>query len=155
MSDLVSQIEQKNNTVLKSLAGSASSASTKAISDIEQLKTILEGFKDTLLEYQELAKEKAMIISKYSKQGASGSYNLPGVFSSSVGHTDVTLMKADNARIGEIGPVIERLKDQKDSYQKMLTRYVNELIYQIRLLTRSSDDIESYLAQLEQATNWN
>lgn len=152
--DALNEIDTKNETILKSLLQSSELASSSIESSLSQLAIALQGYRSSLKDYVEYSTEQSKILAKWSKSGNGQSYNLPGVFSNSISVVNSNDMKADNERLKELTPLVNRLKSQTSQYFSILNRYVNEMIKQSRVLSKSSNDIDTYLQQLSEFSDW-
>lgn len=149
-----SEIETKNKTILNALQAASAESAQKAETSVQSMSTALKEFANVLKQYIELNVEKSTIVAKYSGEEPGGAYNLPGVFSSSAGSYDLTQMKADNQKLQQVIQQLKEVTATKELYTKIIERSTSELRTQLKVLSKSTQDIEAYLLQLEEFSDW-
>lgn len=150
----VQNIDEKNQKVIEALRTGLKNSIEKCLKEIDSLKTAITFYRDSITDYVDLSIEKSDIVAKYSKANNGGTYNLPGVFASSVGAYDLDAMRADNKRIEQVKSLHSVAEGQKDTYFKMIVRAQNEMKLYLTAIARINNDIEIYLEQLSQETSW-
>lgn len=150
----VQNIDQKNQQVIEALRTGLKSSIEKCLKEIDSLKSSVSLYRDAVSDYVDLSIEKSDIVAKYSKANNGGTYNLPGVFASSVGSYDINAMRADNQRIEQVKSLYEVAEGQKDTYFKMIVRAQNEMKIYLTSIARINSDLDIYLEQLAQENSW-
>lgn len=150
----VQNIDQKNQQVIEALRTGLKSSIEKCLKEIDSLKSSVSLYRDAVSDYVDLSIEKSDIVAKYSKANNGGTYNLPGVFASSVGSYDINAMRADNQRIEQVKSLYEVAEGQKDTYFKMIVRAQNEMKIYLTSIARINNDLDIYLEQLAQENSW-
>lgn len=150
----VQNIDQKNQQVIEALRTGLKSSIEKCLKEIDSLKSSVSLYRDAVSDYVDLSIEKSDIVAKYSKANNGGTYNLPGVFASSVGSYDINAMRADNQRIEQVKSLYEVAEGQKDTYFKMIVRAQNEMKIYLTSIARINNDLNIYLEQLAQENSW-
>lgn len=150
----VQNIDQKNQQVIEALRTGLKSSIEKCLKEIDSLKSSVSLYRDAVSDYVDLSIEKSDIVAKYSKANNGGTYNLPGVFASSVGSYDINAMRADNQRIEQVKSLYEVAESQKDTYFKMIVRAQNEMKIYLTSIARINNDLDIYLEQLAQENSW-
>lgn len=150
----VQNIDQKNQQVIEALRTGLKSSIEKCLKEIDSLKSSVSLYRDAVSDYVDLSIEKSDIVAKYSKANNGGTYNLPGVFASSVGSYDINAMRADNQRIEQVKSLYEVAENQKDTYFKMIVRAQNEMKIYLTSIARINNDLDIYLEQLAQENSW-
>lgn len=147
-------LDEKNVKVINALRLALAANIDDCLKEIDSLKTAVSYFKDAETDYIELSVEKNDIVSKYSKANNGGSYNLPGVFASSMGSYDLDAMRSDNKRSEEVLTLSQTAQNQKDTYFKMMVRAQNKMRLYLNTIAKINTDIDAYLEQLAQSTSW-
>lgn len=147
-------LDEKNVKVISALRTALASNIDDCLKEIDSLKTAVAYFKDAETDYVELSVEKNDIVSKYSKANNGGSYNLPGVFASSMGSYDLDAMRSDNKRSEEVMTMASTAQNQKDTYFKMIVRAQNKMRLYLNNIAKINNDVDVYLEQLAQSTSW-
>lgn len=147
-------IDKKNDKVLKALKSNSNEAATKALASIKSIADTIENYKTALSEYIDLSVEQSAITAKYSKDVAGGSYNLPGVFSNTVGGYNIEQMKKDNLRLRDVSEQLKAVEAAKDFSSKIISRNATELLTQLKIMSKTLADVDAYLAQLEEFSSW-
>lgn len=150
----VQNIDEKNQKVIESLRTGLKSSIEKCLKEIDSLKSSISLYQEAIADYVDLSIEKSDIVAKYSKASNGGTYNLPGVFASSVGSYDINAMRADNQRIEQVKSLYEVAEGQKDAYFKMIVRAQNEMKIYLTSIARINNDLDIYLEQLAQENSW-
>lgn len=150
----VQNIDEKNQKVIEALRTGLKSNIEKCLKEIDSLKSAVSLYRDSITDFVDLSIEKSDIVAKYSKANNGGTYNLPGVFASSMGAYDLNAMRADNQRIEQVKSMYEVAEGQKDTYFKMIVRAQNEMKLYLTAIARINADLDVYLEQLAQETSW-
>jgi hypothetical protein len=149
-------IPAQNQKVINNLTQTITRTITAAEEEIAYLKASLEDYKEALVDSVNLHNEQADLLAKYSRtKPAQNSYNLPSVFSSSMAAYDMDALRADNARVQEISETIEEGDRQKDLYYKMIMRNAGDFYRNIKKISKTTLEIEQYLAQQKQYAEGN
>lgn len=151
---VVQNIDEKNSKVIEALRTGLKNNIEKCLKEIDSLKSSVSLYRDSVVDYVDLAVEKSDIVAKYSKANNAGTYNLPGVFASSASSYDLDAMRADNQRIEQVKSQYDIAEGQKDTYFKMIVRAQNEMKLYLTAIARMNTDLEIYLEQLAQETSW-
>lgn len=133
----------------KALNGGVSSASTAATGIQEALKL----FNDSLNDYLTLKLEYQAILDKYASNNTNGSgqsYNLPGVFNTSLAVYDVNAAKADNQRVVDLLPMIDEAEQQKNYYYDSLVGNFNDLVNSLQKVKKNEGNITEYMLLFQQ-----
>lgn len=150
----VQNIDEKNQKVIEALRTGLKGNIEKCLKEIDSLKSAVSLYRDSITDFVDLSIEKSDIVAKYSKANNAGTYNLPGVFASSMGAYDLNAMRADNQRIEQVKSMYEVAEGQKDTYFKMIVRAQNEMKLYLTAIARINADLDVYLEQLAQETSW-
>lgn len=126
----------------------------KAIIEINSLSQSINLYKETIFDYIILSTQKSDLIAKYSKANTGGSFNLPAVFSSSLGSYNLDSMKDDNKEIENINNMLKSIENQKNSSIKFICRSQSDLTKYISNLMTLNNELETYLELLAQNTSW-
>lgn len=133
----------------KALNGGVSSASVAATGIQEALKL----FNDSLNDYLTLKLEYQAILDKYASNNPNGSgqsYNLPGVFNTSLAAYDVNAAKADNQRVVDLLPMIDEAEQQKNYYYDSLVGNFNDLVNSLQKVKKNEGNITEYMLLFQQ-----
>lgn len=133
----------------KALNGGVSSASVAATGIQEALKL----FNDSLNDYLTLKLEYQAILDKYASNNPNGSrqsYNLPGVFNTSLAAYDVNAAKADNQRVMDLLPMIDEAEQQKNYYYDSLVGNFNDLVNALQKVKKNEGNITEYMLLFQQ-----
>lgn len=147
-------LDQKNIQVINALKDGLKNNIDKCIKELDSLKSSISLYKESANDFVDLAVEKSDTVAKYSKANNGGSYNLPGVFASSMGEYDLEAMRADNQRMIELNDLYETAENQRDTYFKMIVRAQNEMKIYLNAIARINNDMNIFLEQLGQETSW-
>ena len=140
----------KVNSALQNISSSISQSVVNSNATLTQLQSALQMYKEALDDYIQLSVEKSTLSAKYSNDNAGNPYDLPGVFSSTMGTFDLGQMKIDNQRIEEILPLLDQAESQKDLYFKMIQNARNSLSKDLANIIQNSVNLEAFLTQLEE-----
>ena len=149
-----SQKKKKNIQVINALKTGLQQNIEKCIKEIDSLKSSVSLYKESANDFVDLAVERSDTIAKYSKANNAGSYNLPGVFASSMGGYDLDAMRQDNQRMIQLNDLYETAENQRDTYFKMIVRAQNEMKIYLNAIARINNDMNIFLEQLAQETSW-
>lgn len=147
-------LDQKNIQVINTLKTGLQLNIEKCIKELDSLKSSVALYKESANDFVDLAVEKSDTVAKYSKANNAGSYNLPGVFASSMGRYDLDAMRKDNQRMIELNSLYETAQSQRDTYFKMIVRAQNEMKIYLNAIACINNDINIFLEQLGQETSW-
>lgn len=147
-------LDTKNIQVIEALKKALSENIDKCIKEIDSLKSSVSLYKESANDFVDISVEKCDTVAKYSKANNGGSYNLPGVFASSMGGYDLDAMRADNQRITELNDLYETAENQKNTYFKMIIRAQNEMKIYLNTIAHINNDMNAFLEQLSQETSW-
>lgn len=147
-------LDQKNIQVINVLKTGLQQNIEKCIKELDSLKSSVTLYKESANDFVDLAVEKSDTVAKYSKANNAGSYNLPGVFASSMGGYDLDAMRKDNQRMIELNDLYETAQNQRDTYFKMIVRAQNEMKIYLNAIARINNDMNIFLEQLGQETSW-
>lgn len=120
-----------------------------SLSEIEYLKSSLQNYKGVLNDFADMSIENADIISKYRYNPTSSSFNLPGVFASTVGSYDLESMSADNNRLSELKDDLDEIDTQQQTYYKMMIGNANDTMDKIRQIKKYHGLLSQFLQQLQ------
>ncbi len=149
-----SHLDAKNMQVINALKTGLQQNIEKCIKEIDSLKSSVSLYKESANDFVDLAVERSDTIAKYSKANNAGSYNLPGVFASSMGGYDLDAMRQDNQRMIQLNDLYETAENQRDTYFKMIVRAQNEMKIYLNAIARINNDMNIFLEQLAQETSW-
>lgn len=149
-----SHLDAKNIQVINALKKGLSDNIEKCIKEIDSLKSSVSLYKESANDFVDLAVERCDTTAKYSKSNNGGSYNLPGVFASSMGSYDIDAMRQDNQRMIQLNDLYETADSQRDAYFKMIIRAQNEMKIYLNAIAHINSDINIFLEQLGQETSW-
>jgi Cu/Ag efflux pump CusA len=149
-----SHFDAKNIQVINALKTGLQQNIEKCIKEIDSLKSSVSLYKESANDFVDLAVERSDTIAKYSKANNAGSYNLPGVFASSMGGYDLDAMRQDNQRMIQLNDLYETAESQRDTYFKMIVRAQNEMKIYLNAIARINNDMNIFLEQLSQETSW-
>ena len=147
-------LDAKNIQVINALKTGLQQNIEKCLKEIDSLKSSVSLYKESANDFVDLAIERSDTVAKYSKANNGGSYNLPGVFASSMGGYDLDAMRQDNQRMIELNELYETAENQRDTYFKMIVRAQNEMKIYLNAISRINNDMNIFLEQLSQETSW-
>lgn len=149
-------IPAQNQKIINNLTQTITRTIAEAEEELAYLKASLMDYKEALVDSVNLHNEQADLLAKYSRsQVAPNSYNLPSVFSSSMAAYDMDALRADNARVQELGEAVEESDKQKEIYYKMIMRNAGDFYRNIKKVSKTTLEIEQYLAQQKQYAEGN
>lgn len=131
-------------------------ASTEgSLAEIDYLKSALQLYKQAVMQSIDSNMDAANIIAKYanfqSMSGMNSSYNLPGVFDSSVnGTVDIDAMKADNQKLIQNNELKNSVDKQRDMAFKMVIQNYNDLKQKLNSLAQANQAIFEYIAGINE-----
>jgi len=149
-------IPPKNQKIIGALVQNINRSIAAAEEELGYLKTALENYKEALGDSVNLHNEQADILARYSrKQVAENSFNLPAMFAPSVAAYDMTSLKKDNARVQELNDIMDESDSQKEIYYTMIMRNAGDFYRNIKKVSKTTLEIEQYLAQQKQYAEGN
>lgn len=148
--DAVSLINNLKKQIIAATEGS--------IAEIDYLKSALQLYKQAVVQSIDLNMDAADIISKYansqSQSGMNNSYQLPGVFDSSVAGTiNIDQMKKDNQMLLQTNDSRLAAEKQRDTSFKMIVQNYNDLKQRLNVLAQTNQAIFTYIAQINEKVN--
>lgn len=143
------------NTAVNTLKKQILAATEGSLAEIDYLKSALQLYKQAVIQSIDSNMEAADIIAKYanyqSMSGMNSSYNLPGVFDSSVnGVVNVDSMKADNQKLMQNNELKNSVDKQRDMAFKMVVQNYNDLKQKLNTLAQSNQAIFEYIAGINE-----
>ena len=142
-------LPEKSIQVVQQEYAEAIATAEGALVEIDYVKSSLELFKQSLIDRINTTLEQADLTAKYTKpQESSSSYQLPGVFSDTIGSYDINELRNDNAKLTTIKQDSENAKKQNDMYYKMVSGNMADLTNKLQKLSKNYSDLISYIHQL-------
>lgn len=145
----VQNLSQTNQQTLSKIRADLAAAIEGAIAETDYLKNSLQLFKQSIEKFSDLSLENADIVNSYKQKTSVQSYNLPGVFASSIGNVDFEKMKQDNARLLEISDELQNIKTEKDINYSIVISNTNDYINRIKQLKNANQLLENFITQVE------
>lgn len=146
-------IEANNVNTINILKRQILAAIEGALAETDYLKSALELYKTSVSESIDSNMEAANIIARYSDNshqlaGMNASYNLPGIFSSTVNNVDINKMKQDNEKLSQMNDIKNNADKQRDMAFKMVVQNYSDLKSRLNLLAQTNLQIFNFIAQL-------
>lgn len=145
----IKNLNSNSKSIAVDLRAKLISALEGSISELDYLKSSLQNYKHVLDSFTDLNLENADILSKYRYDSTSNSFNLPGVFASSVGSYDIDSIKADNLRLSELKAEIDKIETEQSTYYRMIIGNTNDLLNKIGQIKKYNVLLTTFLNQLE------
>ena len=127
----------------------------KSILEINSLLKSIQIYRDTISDYITLSSQKSDLVSKYTKANTGGSFNLPAVFSTSLGSYDLNAINNDSKKAEEITQMLSNVENQKESAVKFICRNQADLTKCLSNLIKLNNELDTYLELLAQNSSWN
>ena len=147
-------MDNKKTVTIDQMKNSLNSGLSVASKSAESIQEALKLFNDSMNDYISLKIEYQNILDKYLTKSSGGSnnnsYNLPGVFSSSMSSYDINAAREDNKRVTELKGLIEESERQKNYYFDALVSCFADLSNSLQKVKKYEGSINEYMTILQQ-----
>lgn len=120
------------------------------VADCQYLATILSQYKDAMSLNVNASVEESDILRKYNSGPNGNTYNLPGVFSTTLGAYDQEKMSQDNDRLEKAMQQKKDTEKQRNTAFALITQTYGDIRQKLNSLANSNQELIQYIEALKE-----
>lgn len=119
------------------------------VADCQYLANVLVQYKDAMVQNVTSSVQESDILRKYSSGSSGNSYNLPGVFATTLGSYDLERMNQDNARLESAMQIKKESEKQRNTTFALVTQTYGDIRQKLNSLANENQQIVQYIEALK------
>lgn len=119
------------------------------IADCQYLANVLVQYRDAMVQNVAASVQESDILRKYNSGPSGNSYNLPGVFATTLGTYDLEKMNQDNERLESAMQTKKESEKQRNTTFALVTQTYGDIRQKLNSLANENQQIIQYIEALK------
>lgn len=119
------------------------------VADCQYLENVLVQYKDAMVQNVTSSVQESDILRKYNSGSSGNSYNLPGVFATTLGTYDLERMNQDNERLESAMQIKKESEKQRNTTFALVTQTYGDIRQKLNSLANENQQIIQYIESLK------